>query len=167
MTDTPHQPLFSNYVLSSWKTGPERRLGAPTLNPTDREGAGSSVGRCLFVLASLRAGRYVFSLSKNLLGKPAQTGQQIEIERTPARRDNSSVPTDGMEADRPGVLPNSSIDNDPASSSSVVMDDDSNDDEWVGVDRANITVTDMTKPRRWGRGLKGNRRARHRNKKNQ
>ena len=55
-----------------------------------------------------------------------------------------------MEADRPGVLPNSSIDNDPASSSSVVMDDDSNDDEWVGVDRANITVTDMTKPRRAG-----------------
>ena len=88
-------------------------------------------------------------------------------DRKDTARDNSSVPTDGMEADRPGVLPNSSIDNDPASSSSVVMDDDSNDDEWVGVDRANITVTDMTKPRRWGRGLKGNRRARHRNKKNQ
>ena len=68
MTDTPHQPLFSNYVLSSWKTGPERRLRAPTLNPTDGEGAGSCAGRCLYVLASLHAGRYVFASSKNLLG---------------------------------------------------------------------------------------------------
>ena len=50
MTDTPHQPLFSNYVLSSWKTGPERRLGAPTLNPTDGEGAGRCVEGRLFRL---------------------------------------------------------------------------------------------------------------------
>ena len=59
--------------------------------------------------------------------------------------DNSSVPTDGIEADRSGVLASSSIDNASASSSSVVVDGVSRDDDAAcGHGVAALTGPDMT-----------------------
>ena len=76
----PHQPLFSNYVLSSWKTGPERRPRAPTLNPTDGEGAGRCVEGRLFRLGLFARWAVWFCLEQKCTRMTSDGGLQVAVQ---------------------------------------------------------------------------------------